>query len=196
MRHHDWIIYTSSYDRGLEHLLKMFPAVKKQVKTAQLHIFYGWKLFKDFYKNNPERMAWMKQMNVMMQVDGVTNHGRVSQLDLVDWYKKCGVFAYSSHFAEISCISAMKAQIYGAIPVTTDIAALKETVKFGVKIKGDIYDPKVAKRFEKELIEMLQNKDKQKTIRKKMTKWARSHYTWRRVAKQWSKEFKNEISKS
>lgn len=48
-----WCMYCSSYDRGLEHLLKMWPEVKKQVPEAELHVFYGWQLFEKFYHNNP-----------------------------------------------------------------------------------------------------------------------------------------------
>lgn len=103
MRNKHWVIYTSSYDRGLEHLLKIWPDVKKEVKDAELHIFYGWELFERVYRDNPASMAWMERMNKMMEADGVVHHGRVSQTEMEKWIKKCGVWAYPTHFGEISC---------------------------------------------------------------------------------------------
>ena len=70
MRHKHWVIYTSSYDRGLEHLLKMLPDVKKAVPDAELHVFYGWDLFVRFYQNNPASMAWKNKIDKLMEQEG------------------------------------------------------------------------------------------------------------------------------
>lgn len=184
------VIYTSSYDRGLEHLLKMWPDVKKAVPKAELHIYYGWDLFKRFYGDNPERMDWMNRMNEMMGQDGVTDHGRVPQDVLHKEMKKCGIWAYPTHFGEISCISAMKAQALGCVPVVINYAALETTVQHGIKVDGDVYDPEVSHNFKNELINLLKSPEKQKEIRTPMVEWARKHFTWANVAKQWDKEFK------
>lgn len=186
------VIYTSSYDRGLEHLLEIWPEVKKAVPEAELHVYYGWTLFEKFYRNNPERMQWMANMNKMMEHEGITHHGRVSQPEIIEEMKKCGVWAYPTHFGEISCITAMKAQMLGCIPVVINYAALQTTVQHGIKIEGDIYDPDIKKLFTEELIKLLNDPDKQDAIRKKMVPWAKKHYTWARVAKQWSDDFKKD----
>lgn len=190
-----WCIWTSSYDRGLENLLNIWGDVKKEVPKAQLHIFYGWKLFAHFYKGNPERMAWMRKMEELMKQPGITHHGRVNQPEMEKWYKKCGVWAYPSHFYEINCISAIKAQLWGAIPITTDFAALKETVQFGKKVEGEIYEnfsfsPELLKKYKEELILALKDEEWQKNEREKMMPWAREKYSWVEVAKQWNVEFK------
>src|SRR3990167_2296102 len=99
------VIYTSSYDRGLEHLLQIWGDVKKEVPEAELHIFYGWDLFSRFYKDNPERMEWKHRIDELMKQDGVTHHGRVSQPQIIEEMKKCGVWAYPTHFGEINCCS-------------------------------------------------------------------------------------------
>ena len=187
-----WCIWTSSYDRGLQHLLKIWPDVVKAVPDAQLHIFYGWQLFDKFYHDNPERMAWKAKMEEMMQAKGIVHHGRVSQPEIEKWYKKCGIFAYPSHFYEINCISAFKAELWGAVPVTTNYAALDETVQFGVKIKGDIYEPAVLEEYKKALIKALKSPRWQEEQRKKMMPWARKKYSWANIAKQWDKEFRKE----
>lgn len=190
-RHPQWCLYTSSYDRGLEHLLKIWPEVKSAVPEAQLHIFYGWQLFEQFYRDNPGSMAWKERMDEMMRYDGVTEHGRLPQPKLRDWYKRCGLWTYPTHFGEISCISAMKAQVWGAVPVVVDYAALNSTVKYGLKIEGDIYEKETRDEYQKQLISLLKDPDRQEEIRQPMMKWARENYGWDKVAAQWSEEFKS-----
>lgn len=190
-RHNNWVIYTSSYDRGLEHLLRAWPKVVEAVPDAQLHIFYGWKLFERFYKDNPGMMAWKKRMDKMMEHKGITHHGRVSQSEMKKWMQRCGVWAYPTHFEEISCISAMKAQAYGSVPVCTDYAALETTVQHGIKINGDIYEPEVLEDFTNNLINLLESPELQETFRKPMMKWAKENFSWSKVAKQWDQEFRS-----
>jgi len=185
-------IYTSSYDRGLEHLLKMWPDVKKAVPQAELHIFYGWQLFVRFYNNNPASMAWKGKMDKLMETDGVTHHGRIPQPEIKKWYQKCGLWTYPTHFGEISCISAMKAQVWGAVPVVIDYAALKTTVQHGIKIEGDIYESEVQEEYKKQLISLLKDHKRQEEIRKPMMKWAKDTFGWEKVAQGWSNEFKRD----
>lgn len=209
-----WCIWTQSYDRGLEHLLKMWPDVKKAVPKAELHIFYGWRLFDQFYKNNPGSMAWKKRMIEMMKADGVTDHGRVPQPELKKWYQKCGLWTYPTHFGEISCISAMKAQAWGALPVYIKYAALETTVSCGFPVKGDIYEKEVFEKYKEHLIWVLKISDPDhpkgvldntmictpftgkkgegiEKYRKQMMKVASEGFKWEHVAKQWSDEFES-----
>ena len=188
MRHKHWVIYTSSYDRGLEHLLKMWPDVKKAVPDAELHIFYGWDLFVRFYQNNPASMAWKNKIDKLMEQEGITHHGRVPQAEIRGWIEKCGVWAYPTHFGEISCLSAMKAQAFGAMPVVINYAALQTTVKWGIKVEGDIYDPEVQENFKKALIDGLTS-EQQDEMRPAMMAWARNEFRWEKVAIQWANEF-------
>jgi len=186
------IIWSSSYDRGLEHLLKIWGDVKKAVPKAELHVFYGWQLFKKFYGDNPERMAWMEKINKLMEQDGVTHHGRVPQPEIEKWHKRCGIWAYPTHFFEINCISAIKSQLWGCVPVCTDFAALKTTVQYGKKVKGDIYDEETLEEFKNALITALKDHKWQTEQREKMMPWARKKFGWNSVAEQWTKEFKRD----
>lgn len=190
MRNNKAVFYGSSYDRGLSHLLEIWPDVKAAVPEAELHIYYGWTLFERFYKDNPERMAWKIEMDKMMEYDGITHHGRVPQKQIMEEMEKCGVWAYPTHFYEISCINGMKAQMAGCIPVCTNYAALETTVQYGTKIDGDIYDPEVLEKFKQELIVMLKDDAKQEEIRKEMVPWAKKTFQWLNVAQQWDKLFK------
>ena len=182
----DWCIWTSSYDRGLEHLLNIWPDVIKAVPKAQLHIFYGWQIFDVLHSNERPYMQWKEEMIKAMDQPGIIHHGRVSQKELEKWYKKCGIFAYPCHFYEISCISAMKAQAFGAVPITTATAALNETVQFGVKIKGDIWEESVKENYKKALIQALKDHKWQASQRIKMMDWAKNKFSWANIAKSWS----------
>lgn len=189
MRNKYRVIYTSSYDRGLEHLLKMWPEVKKAVPDAELHIFYGWQLFDRFYQNNPSSMSWKNKMLEMMKYEGITEHGRIGQKELVAEYEKSGIWAYPTHFGEINCISAIKAQAYGCEPIVVNYAALKETVQYGKKIDGDIYDEETQESFKNTLISSLSLPISEEK-RLEMQKWAQDTYSWENVIKEWDIEFK------
>lgn len=188
MRNLKRVIYTSSPDRGLEHLLKMWPDVKKEVPDAELHIAYGFQLFDQFYKDNPGAMMWKANMLKMMQYEGITDYGRLSQPELEKLMRTCGIFSYPTHFGEINCISAIKAQAYGCEPVVVNYAALKETVQFGRKVEGDIYDDETKDEFKKQLIDALKNPMSEEK-RKEMSKWA-EQFKWSNIAKSWNEEFK------
>lgn len=189
MRNLKRIIYTSSYDRGLEHLLKMWPDIKKEVPDSELHIFYGWQLFNEFHKGNPGSASWKANMIEMMQQEGITDHGRIAQPLLVEEYKQSGIWAYPTHFGEINCISALKAQAYGCEPVVVDYAALHETVQFGRKVAGDIYDKGTQDEFKKQLLDALNNPMSDEK-RDEMSQWALDNYQWSKIASDWDKEFK------
>ena len=188
------IVYGSSYDRGLEHLLKMWPEIRKAVPDARLRVFYGWNLFDVGYHDNPERMAWKEKMNQLMEQEGITHLGRIGHEAVRKEFEMAGVWAYPAHFAEISCITGMKAQAYGAVPCVIDYAALKETVQFGVKVKGDIYDQETKDLYKNALIGLLNDPKYQDEVRAEMMPWALKTFPWSNVAKQWDEEFKREIT--
>ena len=191
MRNNKKIIYTSSYDRGLLHLLEMWPDIRKEVPDAKLTICYGWQLFEQFYKDNPASMKWKEKMEDLMSQEGIDHLGRVPQPELKEIMEKSGIWAYPTHFGEINCISGLKAQAYGCEPVVVNYAALRDTVKFGRKIEGDIYDTETKKAYLKAIVEALKNPMTEEK-RKEMMEWAQKKYAWSEVAKSWSEVFKNE----
>ncbi len=188
-RNNKRIIYTSSFDRGLQHLLEMWPEIRKAVPDAELEIFYGWQLFDKFYAGNPASMAWKAKMVEMMGQEGIVKHGRLTQPELEKEMRTCGIFSYPAHFGEINCISAIKAQAFGCEPVVINYAALRETVRYGRKVEGDIYDDETKEEYKKQLIDALKH-PMTKPKRVKMMQWANKIYKWSTVAKSWSDLFK------
>lgn len=191
------LIWMSSHVRGLEMLYHIWPDLKKKVPKATLDVYYGWESFESVHKENSERMQWKRWMEKQAkELDGVTDHGKLGQYEIVKEIFKSGIWAYPCPFPEISCITAMKAQAGGAIPVSSNFAALEETVQWGVKVPMRQVDERTPvgrwdkseiKKFEDALIEMLDPK-KQSEVRSKMMKGARDTFSWVKVAKSWNRE--------
>jgi glycosyltransferase involved in cell wall biosynthesis len=68
---------------------------------------------------------------------GIFTHGRVNQEELAKAMYESNFWTYPTQFMETSCITALEAQAAGVIPVTSELAALKETVAIeGLRVEG------------------------------------------------------------
>lgn len=185
------VIYTSAPNRGLDILIDLWPRVLEAVPEATLSCFYGWKSFEEIEKNNKQSMKFMERVKEKMDKLGLT-YPRISQEEMATEIMNSGVWAYPTFFPEIDCITSKKMQVGGAIPVTTDYAALKENVHFGVKVEGDIYRKDVKEKWLTELIAMLKDHKRQADIRAQMRKDAKDSFSWDKVAKVWIDQFQQE----
>lgn len=128
MRAHS-VGYFSAYYRGLEVLLKMWPAIRKQVPDATLSVYYGWGSWdalegengRAFHERIEKLLAYLKDQ-------GVTEYGRVDHETLAEAMRQTKVWAYPTEFLEIFCITAVKAQAAGCRVVATNVGALPEVV--------------------------------------------------------------------
>jgi glycosyltransferase involved in cell wall biosynthesis len=181
--HNLW--YQSSYDRGLEFLLDMWPNIKKHFPDAKLSVTYGWNTFDRFFRDNPERMMWKTRMEKKLRQDGVTDYGRVGKTKLRELRSLCGIWAYPTTFPEINCISALESQFDYLVPVTMNFAALKETVGSGSKVDGDIYDDEVKETWLMELFKWMDYKGTEE--QEKAHNFAKD-YSWDKISDLWLKE--------
>lgn len=194
------IIYMSSHIRGLALLYDIWPDVRKAVPDATLDIYYGWESYVQMNHNNPGNqpggMNWMRTMQTWeKKLDGVTDHGKIGQKEIVQEIFKSGVWAYPCPFPEIYCITAIKAQAGGAIPVSSDFAALDETVQHGAKVHMEqkdedqpvgFWDKKEIEEYKAALIDALLHPEKYD--REAMMQWAQTQ-SWASVSKVWDAEF-------
>jgi tetratricopeptide (TPR) repeat protein len=97
------IIYSSSYDRGLKCLLELFPLIKKECPETELHVFYGWSVWDAVHKGDPEKAREKQHIMKLMEQDGVYEHGRISQEEIIKEYGKASIWVYPTEFPEISC---------------------------------------------------------------------------------------------
>lgn len=189
------IFYGSSHVRGLAYLYEIWPEVKAAVPEATLDVYYGRESYDKIHRGNPERLKWMDDMIAKSkELEGVTDHGKVGQDEIVRAIFRSGVWAYPCPFPEIYCITAIKAQAGGAIPVSTDFAALDETVQYGTKLHipndGAVgrADQEFLNNYKEALIDMLKHPEKQEAQRKEMMSRARG-ISWQAIADQWAGEF-------
>ena len=99
-----------------------------------------------------------------------------------------GVVIHNCPFPEIYCITAVKSQASGAVPVASNYAALDETVQFGHKQQFGEFDEKDLELYKDSLIWWLQHPEEQEKVRPKMMEWARTK-SWAAIAKQWNEDF-------
>lgn len=166
------MVYTSSPDRGLEHLLDMWPDIRKEVPDATLKVFYGWGVYDSAYKNDEKKMAWKEEMMKKMKQPGITYVGRKGHHEIAREMMRADIFAYPCHFEEIDCISMKKAIAANCKIVTTNYAALGE-YKEAPSLKKDEW-----KEYGDALVAALQQEE-----RRDMDA---SRWSWDNIAKQWN----------
>jgi len=193
------LIYASSPDRGLDTLLEMWPAIRKRDPDAELHVFYGFtKTFDEVHKNNQRMRDWKDYVLGLLKQTNVYYHGRVDHQTLAQEFQKSAIWIYPTNFTEISCITAMKAQAAGTIPICTTVAALNETVQHGFKISGPggAEDERTQKTFVNVVCRLMVDVKSQEKIRKDMVPWALHYFSWDTVAQEWSVRFKELLNGS
>lgn len=186
------LVYTSSHVRGLAYLYEIWPEVKKAIPDATLDVYYGRESYDAVHKGNPERMKWMDgMMDKAKKLDGVTDHGKASQQKVMEEFFRAAVWPYPCPFPEIYCITSVKAQAAGAVPVSSTTAALDEMVQYGFKQEFKEFDKKDLESYKNNLIKALKDTEWQEKQRPAMMKWAREQ-SWTRIAEQWAEEFQHE----
>ena len=202
------IFYGSSYDRGLKELLENWPKIKLAVPDATLHIAYGWNTWESIAKKQGdegiEAFKNVKEtLEQMMQQEGITHLGRISHEEVAKEMLEADLWGYPTWWPEISCITAIKAQVAGAIPCVIPTAAVAETVRYGFKtnrgyynsVQGGVAMPEEAmEQWTNAAIAILRRPESEKApLREQMMKWAREYSDWSTIAKEWNEEFTNAL---
>jgi glycosyltransferase involved in cell wall biosynthesis len=182
------LIWSSSPNRGLIHLLAMFPEIKKQVRNASLDVFYGFENWIASAKkhNKTDEMLEIKLIRGIAEgLDGVKLHGRVSPSELSKAQLGAGVWAYSTSWWETYNISAAECLASGMYPITTNISATPETLHgFGELINGDPSTIAYQKEFIDKTVKALSGVEYDRTLQ---MRYAQQNLSWHKVADQWEK---------
>ena len=139
----DIMLYSSSFDRGLETLLNDWHKIESNSHIT-LYITYGWDVWDSINKNNIDAMKWKKRMQRLMKQKGIKYLGRVSKKQMNGLYKKARywVLPLNNPQGELFCINAIKAQHCNTIPIVIKEGALKETVKECILYDDFLKNPK------------------------------------------------------
>mgnify|MGYP001613618219 FL=1 len=205
-----YLINTSSGDRSLGMILELLPEILNRLpeeirKKVKFGWFYGWKVFDENRKSDPNAMEWkaklVQKFNQLKEKGIVVGGGILSHGDIAKEYLKAGAYLYPTVFYEIHCISVAKAQAAGCLPITTDYAALNETNGKGIKINSmeeksellplldfGIRNPEAREKFIQAVVDYLMNPNIE---RSEMSKWSKENYDWDLVAKKWNEELTN-----
>lgn len=188
---------SSSPDRSWPILLTVWPKIKERVPQAELHLFYSFFNWKKIAiaaedQNQLNLIASLeKQIKEMSSLD-VYYHGRVDQEVLAEEMLSSGVWLYPTWFSETSCLSAMESQAAGCRIITSNIAALKETVgSRGILLEGEWTSPEYQEKFIENSVKALLNNDDADRI--ELQKYAQEKFSLDTLAQDWEKMFFNLI---
>lgn len=173
-------IYGSNYARGLEILLDIWPEVRKEYPEATLDVYYGWEHWGLLSQEQEQKM---RSQVADLASFGVAEHGLVSHEKLTDAYAKASFWTYPCICPEVFCITALRAQSAGAIPVIIQGTGLKETVRHG-------YFCETAEEYLPLLLKAMSDaKGVELKKRQRMRDFILKDYTWEQIALQWKKHF-------
>lgn len=176
--------YFSNYARGLDILLFLWPVIRKKFPTATLDIYYGrdsWGLL------SPTKLQGMVDAIEKYRTEGVTEHGKVGHEALAKAMHQTSIWAYPCNeygIAETFCITAVKCQAAGCIPVTTRIGALRETVHPEAYTVDHISSPLHIFQYRDLLFSVMEQVAAGNIDREKYVTFGRQ-FTWDRVVNAW-----------
>lgn len=133
-------LYASSPDRGLDRLLRAWPSVVRACPDATLIVTYG---AQDY------------------DVPGVKFLDATEE-EMDELYRTSDIWAYPCNGGELYCMTGIKAQAAGCVPVIVPTMALQETVKYAYT--------STPKGYEASLIQALTEDKQRETIREYMAK--------------------------
>lgn len=185
------LIYSSSPNRGLDVMLDLFPKIKSVVSDAELHVCYGfesWERAVVMTQNETERQQIQHYRKRLAETPGVIWRGRLPQTELAEEFAKAKVWSYPTNFTETYCVTALEAQAARCVPVTTDLAALKETVHSGMMLKPTNTDPEYQSDFVACVIRLLKDEELRAPMAEAGRQWA-IQKTWGSLATEWDAMF-------
>lgn len=168
-------IYTSDVSRGLEQLVDYFQEIHQEFPDAELYIYRDIKSFDNYG-------LLLDKIN---KCDYIHYGGRIEQDKLMIEFAKTDIWLYPTTFTETYCMSALEAMRSGCCCITSDLAALKETVgNRGILISGDPNDKIVKQNFISEVRRLLNDDNLRNEFRNKSIEYAKTQ-TWQNIARVW-----------
>jgi glycosyltransferase involved in cell wall biosynthesis len=188
------VIYSSSPDRGLDLLLAYWPKIREIRGDAELNVYYGFDTWQKMADAGNDKIA-QAQIDLCekwitgLRDSGVTMHGRVGQTELANAFLSSSMWLYPTSFKETSCITAMEAQAAGALAVATRLAALPETVRYGLLVDPPTSESRYEREFLGHVRAFAERPDNFSDMIQQGREWALSSLPWAQVAEEWEKLF-------
>jgi glycosyltransferase involved in cell wall biosynthesis len=170
-KNYNHFIYSSAAERGLINLLNCWPVIRKFWPNAILKVF------------SP---AYASSKDIVRRYGkaGVQFHGTVDQITLHKHMEESQFWLHPTDYKETYCITALEMQMCGVVPITSNLAALNETVGergFLVSHETNGLVPYI-----NIVSNLMHSKELVKTYSDKGRAWAKCQ-TWRMRALEWNK---------
>jgi glycosyltransferase involved in cell wall biosynthesis len=128
-------LYTSSPDRGLDVVLRMWPKVREILPEAELRFAYA-SVYHKVAEQNPQVAAFRNKVYELAQQPGVVDLGSLTQPQVAKQMDQAAVWLAPSvntnigvPFMETYCIGAQEAAAGGAVVVAAEWGALPERME-------------------------------------------------------------------
>ncbi len=188
-RHPHRLIYSSTPFRGLDVLLGLFPEIRARIPDAELFVYSGMAVYQMPREQEERHFGALYKL---ADQPGVVLKGNVSQRELAEAMMSSSLLAYPNYYPETSCITAIEAMAAGIPVVTSRLGALPETLEgTGAFIEGDPRSAGYQKLFVNEVVDILTDRSRWKTISDAGRSRAKEIYPWRSVACRWDEAFRN-----
>lgn len=174
------LIYASTYERGLEPILKYsWPRIKAAIPEATLDIYYG--------MNRLAKSPLGMRLKKLFQQAGVKEHGRVSLEQIAKEKATSAIHMYVSNSeTEIDCISVRESLLCGSVPVLGNDYVFKE--RDGIHVSGSTKNPSTYKKAGSMVVRLLKNQEELERKRAEL-KQSSTLVSWEEVAKKWLQVF-------
>ena len=180
-------IYTSNPVRGLEQLVNNFESIRKEIPDAELFVYRG---EEDFDSDHTDLLK------VIKSTEYIKFMGRVENEELAEHQLAADFWYYPTAWRETFCISALEALAAGCICITTDLAALKDTVgDRGVLLGKEIYSQEYFEEALEKIVEIAKNENMKEQLRAKGVEWAMKQ-KWSSRATEWLNLIEYKIPKT
>jgi len=175
------LIYASTYERGLEHILRhSWPKIKAAIPESTLDIYYG--------LNRLAKTPLGIKLKKLFKQAGVKEHGRVSLEQIAKEKATSAIHLYISNSpTEIDCISVRESLLCGSVPVLGNDYVFKE--RDGIHVSGSTANPSTYKKAASTVIHLLKNQDELEKKRNDLRK-SDTIVSWETVADKWLKIMK------
>lgn len=184
-------VYSSSPDRGLWHLLKIWPDIRKIYPEAEIFVTYGFSDYVNTIKWSHSRTGEMAvELIELIEQPGVHNIGKIGQTELAEMQMDATAWLYPLDAlwpTETGCITAVENAAAGNPLIITDGDCLKSEFGEFSKVSELPFDKDD---FIGHIQSVLDNPNTYKELARKGYEFSKTR-SWRRISKQWLRLFEN-----
>jgi len=173
------LLYSSVEVRGLWHLPQLYQLIKEARPEASLVVTADYTLWGATFtglERAPERFGHLDDVEIL---------GAVPRKDLVRHQLEADILAYPCTYEELFCLAVAEAQVAGAVPVTTDIGAIRTTLDTGHAIPLRPGMPQYEQAFVGHITRLLSDRAELEKLQKEARQKARKRFDYGRIGQEW-----------